>query len=402
MSVRILFLTSQLPYAGIAGGHSLVYERMLRLGSRGHEVGLASFCDETGRAHVGEIKNRLFELELLPMPQEPSLPNKFVQAYLGGIPLPFQHPRSREMRKLVGTMVDRSRYDVVLAEFSVMGQYLFRNPWLNAVRRVISCHHSPAIMAAHQLKLLGGSLLGLKKLIKMYGLIDYECRLYRSADRVLTLSREERYALLNLDPTLRISVVPNGVDANFYHPPSDAPREQAIIFTGNYLDPANEDAIISFTQDVWPRLRRSQPGLKFYIVGPSPPVYVRAQAARDNRLVVTGRVDDIRSWLHKAQVFVCPVRMGRGMRGKILEAMASGLPVVSTSLGVEGLSAQMGDNCFIADTPKIMRHYIKILLEDHALRARLAENARTMVNERFRWLKVIPQLEAVLLDVMRG
>lgn len=400
--MRILFLTSQLPYAGIAGGHSLVYERMLRLGARGHEVGLASFCDETARGHAGELKNRLFELELLPMPMEPPLPDKFVQAYLGGIPLPFQHPRSIEMKKLVGAMVDRSRYDVVIAEFSVMGQYLYRNPWLSAVRRVISCHHSPAIMAEHQLELLGNSLLGLKKLIKMYGLIEYECRLYRSADRVLTLSPEERFALLNLDPTLRISVVPNGVDASYFHPPGDAPREQAIIFTGNYLDPANEDAITSFLQDVWPRLRKRQPGLRFYIIGPSPPAYVRAQAARNDRLVVTGHVEDIRPWLHKAQVFVCPVRMGRGMRGKILEAMASGLPVVSTSLGVEGLPAQMGENCFIADTPKIMRHYIQILLEDHALRSRLAQNARTMVDERFRWREVIPQLEAVLQDVMRG
>jgi len=400
--VRILFLTSQLPYAGIAGGHSLVYERMLRLGARGHEIGLASFCDETGREHVPELKDRLYELELQPMPPQPPLLSKFVQTYIGGVPLPFVHPRSIAMTRLVGEMVERSRYDVVVAEFTVMGQYLFWNRWLNAVRRVISCHHSPAIMSAHQLELLGTGPLALKKWFKMYRLIDYECRLYRNADRVLTLSREERYALLNLDPTLRISVVPSGVDASFYHPPEESPREEAIIFTGNYLDPANEDAVINFTQTVWPRLREKLPGLRFYVVGPSPPVYVRAQAARDKRLVVTGRVDDIRPWLHRSQVFVCPVRLGRGMRGKILEAMASGLPVVSTSLGVEGLPAQMGDNCLIADTPDIMFNQIHILLEDHALRSRLAHNARTMVNERFRWRRVIPQLEAVLEDVLRS
>lgn len=120
----------------------------------------------------------------------------------------------------------------------------------------------------------------------------------------------------------------------------------------------------------------------------------------DGRIEVTGMVPDIRPYLHRAQIFVCPVRLGYGMRGKILEAMSARLAVVSTVLGVEGLPAQSGNNCLLADDPELMGHAINLLLEDPQLRRKIAENGQVMVRERFSWAQSLARMEDVLKSTL--
>ena len=313
----------------------------------------------------------------------------------------YQTLQSNAMLRKLGEMVQRSHYDAVIAEFSVMGQYLYRNPYLPAVRRVISCHHSDVATCSMSSSTNRFSPAQLFEWIRMKGLHAYACAMYRSADRVLVLTPRERYSLLKSAPNLRISVIPSGVDTTYFRlPQSDQkPVEQNILFTGHYCDIPNEDAVLWFCQQVWPRLREAHPQLKFYVVGPEPTRAMRDYAAKDPRIIITGMVDDIRTYLAKAQVFVCPVRLGSGMRGKVLEAMAGGVPVVSTSLGVEGIPTQMGNNCFLADTPDIMTQYIMLLLGDEPLRRNIAQQAREMVTERFSWRHSIDSLEKVLREV---
>ena len=123
---------------------------------------------------------------------------------------------------------------------------------------------------------------------------------------------------------------------------------------------------------------------------------------KDPHIIVTGEVDDIRPYLARAQIFVCPNRLGSGMRGKILQAMASGVPVISTTLGAEGISIQQGENGFFADKPQIMAQYIDLLLSDPLLQTNVAKRAREMVVERFSWDRGIDLLETVLHELVDG
>jgi glycosyltransferase involved in cell wall biosynthesis len=226
--------------------------------------------------------------------------------------------------------------------------------------------------------------------------------MYRSADRVLVMTPQERWSLLNYAPNLQISVVPSGVDALRFRPPRYESTEQCIMFTGYYCDKPNEDAALWFGNKVWPQLRERHAELKFYMVGPEPTDAMREMARRDKRMIITGRVKDIRDYLARAQIFVCPVRLGTGMRGKIIEAMAGGVPLVSTTLGVEGIPAQTGYNCFLADRPDIMLRHIDLLLGDPPLRRSIAKRAREMVVERFSWRHVIALLDQVLQETVPG
>ena len=236
----------------------------------------------------------------------------------------------------------------------------------------------------------------------MKGLERYEFAMYRCADRILVLTPEERYGLLGHAPDLRINVIPSGVDTDYYQPTDPGSREQALVFTGNYNDEPNCDAVMWFCHTVWPRLKSRYPDLTFYVVGPRPTSGMLDLARKDPRIIVTGEVDDIRPYLARARVFVCPNRLGSGMRGKILQAMAAGIPVVSTSLGAEGISIQMGDSGFLADKPRIMAQYIDLLLSDPALHASIMRHARVMVVDRFSWDRGIDLLENALHEVVEG
>ncbi|MBN1269538.1 MAG: glycosyltransferase [Kiritimatiellae bacterium] len=407
--MRVLFLSDRLPHAAVAGGHMIIYQRISRLARRGHEVGLAAFCPPEDRPKAAALKSRLFELELLDPPQpRPPLRRAFDYCF-GAVPPWYWPVRDARMRRCVGEMVERSHYDIVVAEFSLMGQYLYRNPHLPAVRKVISVHHSATLTCRKQMDLLGPSPEALRVWLRMKGLQGYEFRMYRSADQVLVLTPQERYWLLSSVPSLRIAVVPSGVDVEYFKPQDAAGTEPpaaknvrdepCILFTGNYMDEPNRDAVLWFTSAVWPLVRERRPDLKFYVVGPDPSAAMRALTHDDPRIIVTGRVEDLRPYFARAQVFICPVRIGTGMRGKILEAMASGVPVVSTTLGAEGIPAQMGDNCFLADQPDIMAGQIDLLLGDPALRASLSRRARDMVTERFSWDRSVELLEGIFAEL---
>jgi glycosyltransferase involved in cell wall biosynthesis len=304
------------------------------------------------------------------------------------------------MKRVVGNMVEKSRYDVVVAEFALMGQHLYRNPYMSAVRRVISCHHSATIVKQTALDVLGPSAAALRERLCLYRLKHFEFNMYRSADQVLVLTPQERFALLEYAPNLRISVVPNGVDTDYFQPRDHEEAEPCILFTGHYEDEPNEDAVLWFINSVWPSLKKKHEKLKFYVVGPNPTEAMLDAAEKEPGVIITGFVEDVRTYLYRAQVFVCPIRMGAGMRGKILEAMASGLPVVSTTTGVEGIPAQIGDNCYLADRADIMAQMVDLLLSDLPLRQTLASQARAMVCERFDWEHGVSLLEKTLLDLV--
>jgi glycosyltransferase involved in cell wall biosynthesis len=397
--MRILFLCHQLPHAQVAGGHRLVYERIKYLVDQGHEVGLASFISKNERSFIPSLKKILFEIYT----QRP--PSRYawrrVANYFTPIPAIFFRHYSPRMMRQIGEMVEHSKYDLVISEFSEMAQYLHCNPYLPAVHKIISCHRCLTSTFEHYVHTKGLSrLLRFKSWIQAQTIRDYEFEVYGCADRILSLTSEDKFDLLKYSSDLNITIVPIGVDVPYFEKVQPLKRENIILMTGFFGDVANEDAAEWFLTEIWPVLRRKNPMLQFYIVGESPPHKLRAMARRDERVKLTGRVDDLRPYRQMARVLVCPVRLGAGVRTKCLEAMASKLPLVSTSLGMHGLPAENGNNCFVADTPELMVECIEWLLSDEELRERMAQNAKTMIETRFSSQKTMRYFEQILEETL--
>lgn len=398
--MRILFITSRLPHARVSSGHVIVWQRVRRLIERGHEVGVATFDGYDSAAHESEVRPMLKDLEIVPRPEPHSFSRGALDFAFSSIPSYFYNFRSDALMERVGAMVERSRYHVAIAEFSAMGQYLFRNPYLPAVRKIISCHYSVATSYRKVADIMTYSARGIRSRMSLGGLLRFEVEMYRNVDRVLVLTAQERFALQRHSPSLRISVIPCGVDTTYFQLGAEPPAEERILFTGHYETDANRDAVVWFADHVWPKLKARRPNLKFYVVGPGIAPEITALAQRDPSIVVTGEVDDIRPFLQQAKVFVCPVRLGSGLRVKLLEAMAAGVPVVSTTLGAEGIPLHTGENCMLADKPEIMAENIEMLLSDEDLRKAIARQARTLVQDRFSWERGIDMLEDVFADLM--
>ena len=228
------------------------------------------------------------------------------------------------------------------------------------------------------------------------GLESYEFEMYRQADKVLTLTPEEQESLLTYDPTLDIDVVPHGVDTEYFMPRSEQVQEKAVGFLGNYPHDPNRDAVMYFLTEMWTELKRRVPGIKFYVIGRGPTKDILAAAREDRDIIVTGQVNDVREYLEKVKVFVAPIRLGKGFRGKILEAMAMGIPVVSTRLGAEGMAVRDRENIMLAESPEEFIRVTEELFKDGELCRRIGLNGRQLVEENYSWQKGVEILESVL------
>lgn len=398
--MRILFLSPKLPHAKVVSGWIIVHNRIRLLAERGYEVGLACFLSPADVPHVPELRPLLFELETIPVPPRPRYFQCLMGHFFSRTAFPFCSYRSETMRRLVGAMVERSRYDVVIAEFSGMGQFLYWNPYLPATRRVISCHSCFTAALQKAIDVRPWSLQAMQKRGLIGGVQRFEFAMYKSADLILALTPQERMTLLGYAPNLRIAVVPYGVDVEHFHPQPNRESEESIVFTGYYRDEANRDAVMWFCHTVWPRLKSRHSNLKFYVIGQNPTPDVRDLARKDPRIIVTGDVEDIAPYLARARLYVCPMRMGTGFRGKILQAMAAGVPVVSTSLAAEGIPSQNGENIALADTPHVLEESINLLLTDATMRKTISRKARDLVVQRFSWSRSVDLLDEALHEVV--
>jgi polysaccharide biosynthesis protein PslH len=216
-----------------------------------------------------------------------------------------------------------------------------------------------------------------------------EKRVIDTCDAHVVASRREREQLLARFPEAKIHIVPNGVDVSAFPRVAPPGSRTSLLFVGAMDYHANIDAVTWFVCEVWPELSRRLPGYEFVIVGRNPVKAVLDLAG--GRVRVTGTVDEVRQYYAEAFAVIVPLRVGGGTRLKILEAMAAGVPVVSTRLGAEGIEAEDGRDLLIADTPAEMMGALAALMSP-GRGAELAASARALVERRYDWGILAEQL----------
>jgi glycosyltransferase involved in cell wall biosynthesis len=215
---------------------------------------------------------------------------------------------------------------------------------------------------------------------------EFEKRALREFDAHIVVSERDAERLRELNPDAHIFVIENGVDTAFYSGVGvrDESPARRIVFVGSMDYHANIDGAVNFAREVWPRLRERRPELVFTIVGKDPTPEVR-DLAQIPGIEVTGTVDDVRPFYREAIAAVVPLNVGGGSRLKILEAMAAGVPVVSTTLGAEGLEVQHDENILIADTNEQFLEAIISLVTIKARHNQLVVAGRALVSRRYDW-----------------
>jgi glycosyltransferase involved in cell wall biosynthesis len=211
------------------------------------------------------------------------------------------------------------------------------------------------------------------------------------------MSETDRQVLLAANPRLRVEVAPNGVDTHAFRPLPAPEGPPALVFVGNMSYPPCVDAMVWFCSEILPLIRAQRPGVEMWIVGINPAPEVRR--LEGDGVHVTGRVPDVTPYYERSGVSVVPIRAGGGTRLKILEAMALGRPVVSTTIGAEGLDIMDGNHVLLADDPRQFAEKTLQLLSDAELYRRLAADGRALAVNRYDWDVIARDLLRVFSDV---
>lgn len=219
----------------------------------------------------------------------------------------------------------------------------------------------------------------------------------KKQDAIFITSNRDRKLLDKDTPEVPKFVIPNGVDMSYFRPPEDKPEPYSLVFTGMMGYVPNYEGILFFLDEIFPILQGKFSHIKVYIVGKSPPEKLRRRAT-DN-IIVTGFVDDVRPYVWRSGVYVVPLNMGGGTRLKVLEALAMKIPVVTTSIGCEGIEVEHEDTALIADDPRAFAESVIRLIKDRKLRQRLSCNGYELVKKKYDWPVIGELMEQAYTEI---
>jgi polysaccharide biosynthesis protein PslH len=381
------------------GGRIRSYQILKELARR-HQITLFTFYAEQAEDPHPALKEAFERVECLPlkMPAPRSLAEalRYGRNLFSLTPYTMSKFCRPEVRKRLRRLLEEERYDVIICDFLFAAGVI---PWQIPCPKVLFTHNVEAVIWKRQYEVARNPLWKLMCWREYRSVERSERRYLNRADQVLTVSEVDRTYFARLIDPARIAVIPTGVDVEYFQPALVPEQPGLLVFTGAMDWMPNEDGVLYFVNEVLPRIRAEFPNVTLRLVGRSPSARIRALAERGNGVQVTGRVEDIRPFVHDAEVYVVPLRIGGGTRLKIFEAMAMGKAVVSTPIGAEGLPVEHGENILLADGAEEFATSVVGLLKDSASRHALGEKARRMVLENYRWESAVARFETVLTSL---
>ena len=303
----------------------------------------------------------------------------------------------REVIAGMRQLLSKKWYDVILCDFVIAASAI---PWEIACPKVLFTHNVEALIWHQHAKVSRNPLWKFICWREYKKMTQFERFCLEKSQHVLAVSEADRTFFGRFIDLAKITVVPTGVDTEYFYPTPVAERPDSLVFTGAMDWMPNEDGVLYFVRSILPLIRKEVPDVSLSIVGRNPSRKLRAAVAYEQRVEVTGNVEDIRPYVQHSAVYVVPLRIGGGTRLKIFEAMAMGKPIVSTTLGAEGLPVSEGRHLLIADSPQEFARTVVSLLRNPKQKACLGSAARRLVEKDYSWRAVAAEFDAVLRRVV--
>jgi hypothetical protein len=391
--MRILFLCHRLPYPPKRGGKIRPFN-MIRHLSRRHEVTVATVARSAAEVAEGQdLRKYCHELHVGQIPTYAGW-GRFGLYTATTYPATFGYFYSPALDRTVQTLLATRDFEAIFVHCSSMGPYVARH---RGCRKILDYGDADSekwleYARASRFPLSLGFALEGRKVRR------YERWLAEGFDACSVNAPRER-EVLGQYVDKPIHVFPNGVDLDYFRPQREGgPASPArVVFTGNMSYKPNVEAVGDFVSRILPRVWARRPETEFYIVGMDPSPAVR-RLADGRRIVVTGRVDDVRPYFDAATVAVAPLRIARGLQNKVLEAMAMRVPVVASPAAFNGINAEAGRDVLVADDPESFSRGVVSLLDDPLLRDRHAAAARTCVERNHDWARILDGLERLVTE----
>lgn len=389
---RLLFVTARLPFPPTEG-HQLRSWNLLRAAARVHEVTLLSLRRAEDPVTMPfEVRRMLHDLETieLPMARSPlEFPRMAAQWLSTGRPLLDIRYAPGSLRRAFARRVREC--DLVHLDMLALAGLLREVP--AGLPSVLNEHNVESTLLQSRIDIEAAPWQRALLRARMAGLVRFESEACRNARRVLACSNEDAASLRSLAPGANVCVVPNGVDTTAFRPDPDSPVDpDSLLFVGQMGWFPNRDGVEYFNREIIPLLSHRR-GLQVNVVGRKDGYVPESDVAPGIRF--HGFVNDLDDRLRRASVFIVPLRLGSGTRLKVLEAMAMGKAIVTTSKGVEGIGLVDGAQALIADTPEAFAKAVERVLDEPDLRRRLGIAARRMAVLHYDWRSIGDRLLSV-------
>lgn len=389
--MRILQIAPQIPYPLSDGGKVGIFNITKHLALRGHKITLLAF-DRDGLVDVTPLQT-FCELITIRRSTENSKVGAFFNLF-SSTPYNISKYRSRKFHAALSKLLACRRFDVVHVDHLHMAHYGVLCKSVADLPFVLREHNVESAIMERFLARLGSDLFRRYVDSQLAQLRNYEAEMLLKVDCCCAITGADAERIHMLQPSAEVSVIPGGVDSAFFEPPTSQEKIPAsIVFFGSWDWIPNQDAVRWFLESIFPLVKRRCPRATLFIMGKKPPEDI--QSLRSDSVIITGFVPDLKREVQRCQVAIAPYRIGGGLRFKILESFAMRVPVVSTTVGCEGIEAEHQKHLLIKDSPEGFAQAIVRLFEDHVLHESLVTQAYALAAEKYQWGSVAEKFELV-------
>ncbi len=377
--LKVLVLSAEPPYPPTHGGARLKLFNVLKYLNARHELTLLTLLETPEERDylpaLREICGKVEVFDRKPLSASPSLRERFQAPF-------YRMAYTDEMAAAIQRELNGTDFDLVHVDMAHMAVY---TPLMRQKRKLLAAHDSQTLSRESRLCLAASWRQKLRARWELNRVRAFEQQVYPEYDECVVVAEEDRTMLRRLCPSLRVEIVPNGIDLDFFRlTPRELEETNRLVFTGTMDFKPNEDAVKWFVKDILPMIRRTHPDATFQIIGRNPTEAVR-ELARFDGVEVAGFVADFRPLIARASVYVCPLRVGSGMKNKTLEAMAMGKAIVTTEEGVSGIGATVGVEYALAEDAESFATAVCDLMGNPPKRARFGTAGRMFAEANYSW-----------------
>ncbi|MEM8779117.1 MAG: glycosyltransferase family 4 protein [Cyanobacteria bacterium P01_G01_bin.49] len=400
--MKILMICATFPYPPSRGGTQVRTFNLLKQLSYQHEITLVTQKSEdvTGQ-EIETLKSWVKHLRLFTRPHDPETGiiqkiKRFMQFLLTGTPPNVLFLYDQAIQNWIDQAVNNKQFDIITCEHSTNEIYV-RFSWKNHTKTILNSHSSVYRTCKNQLT-TGTSENPQRDRLYLPLLKRYESRMYQKFSKIVVTTDEDEQQLQDFKIKSPVSIIPNGVDLEIFPYRQTDPGGHKMIITGGMDYVTNIDAACFFSEAIFPLLQQKYPDTTLMIVGSKPAPSVSKLGENPN-IIVTGRVPSMADYLHQATVCVIPLRSGFGIKNKTLEAMATGVPIVASDRGLEGMDVDSKNVPLRALRANTIEEYINAitrLFEDAELRNTLSKNGREFIENHYTWEYLGSQYEKLV------
>jgi glycosyltransferase involved in cell wall biosynthesis len=398
--MKTLWVNSNFMHPTTKGGQIRTLE-MLRHLHRWHEihyVAIENPAQPEGPARAREYSHKSYPFPYrVPSKTSPAFYAELLRGLFSPTPVAVERFNPPGMRAFLEDLIRREHFDCAVVDHLAPTSYFPDLP-----HAIFFQHNVETVIWRRHVEHAANPLRRAYFKLQADRMYRYERRVSQASGHIVAVSRTDADVMRRLFDVTRVTEIPTGVDIDYFLPGKTGdsacqPVPTAdLVFVGSMDWLPNVDGVLYFVREILPLIRRQRPATTLAIVGRTPPPKILQLAAEDSGIRVTGTVADIRPYLWNSAVSIVPLRIGGGTRLKIYEAMAAQIPVVSTTIGAEGLSVNPPEDIRIADTPDRFASHCLEVLASPEIRARLSHFAWQMVNSNFSWEHVARCFEKIM------